>query len=681
MVRSRTVLTTLAVLTAAAVPAGVSAAAAARPAGAPAPAATVPAAAPAHGDRNGNRIDDVLDARLAGASGGTRLAVIVTGLGASAAHRSVGAFHVRHRLGLIDGFSATMTAGQARALAHAPGLRRIEPVTTVRAVDDGTNRDFGASAVPVDHPGIDGTGVGICVVDTGVDPNHEQIAPRPVTFKDFVNGRTTAYDDQGHGTHVTSIAAGDGVGGTSAATFRGVAPGATLYAAKVLDSSGNGANDLVVAGVQWCVSQAGVRVISMSLGDTAGGDGTDALSLAVNAAEAAGDVVAVAAGNSGDLPGTIDSPGTATGAITVGAVSDYSSPVGTDRHDNGIWLAAFSSRGPTADGRTKPDITGPGVTVRAAKAGTVTGYVTLSGTSMATPYVAGAAALARQVAPSATPAQIRAALTSTAVDVGATGADNEYGAGLIDVRALVSTLAGDAQVSTTAFPKQTRSVLKVPNNGAVDLPITVPTGGVGIPIAVTMTIAGAPICYFGCLYVEWSPDIDMELRSPSGTVVASSACALSGLSCVTGRQETIGYLPSVAGTYTLHVSAFTGSPNNGLGGTVSVDTSVGPVGTSSPPPPPPPNQPPVANAGPDQTLTVNKKTGLASFTLDGRGSSDPDGTIASYRWSLNGTTVGTGSTLNLQRGVGSYPFTLTVTDNGGLTASDSVTVTVKSSRR
>lgn len=578
MVRSRTVLTSLAVLTAAAVPAGVSAAAAARPAGAPARAATVPAAAPAHGDRNGNRIDDVLDARLAGTPAGTRVPVIVTGLGASAAHRSVGSFHLRHRLGLIDGFSATMTAGQARALAHAPGLRRIEPVTTVRAVDDGTNRDFGASAVPVDHPGIDGTGVGICVVDTGVDPKHEQIAPRTVTFKDFINGRTTAYDDQGHGTHVTSIAAGDGVGGTSAATFRGVAPGATLYAAKVLDATGQGPNDGVAAGVQWCVAQPGVQVISMSLGDTAGGDGTDAVSLAVNAAVAAGDVVVVAAGNSGDRPRTINAPGTAAGAITVGAASDYSSPSGTDRRDNGIWLASFSSRGPTSDGRTKPDITGPGVTVRAAKAGTVTGYVTLSGTSMATPYVAGAAALARQVAPAATPDQIRAALTATAKDVGAPGIDNEYGAGFVDVRGLVSSLAGDSPVLATAFPAQSHSVLTVPNKGAVDIPITVPASGVGIPIAVTMTITGSPVCYYGCLYVEWSPDIDLQLKNPAGKVVASSSCALSGLSCGVGRQETIGYRPTAAGTFVLHVYAFTGSPNNGKGGTVSVDVSQGPLG-------------------------------------------------------------------------------------------------------
>ncbi|WP_191907836.1 S8 family serine peptidase [Nocardioides cynanchi] len=662
---------------AALLPAGMSTATTAHGPRAAVRASMTAAASIADQDRNGNRVDDRLDARLAHASAGQTLRVIVTGAQAPTAKRAVGGFHVRHRLPLIDGFSASMTPAQIQALARTSGVRRIEPVTRVRALDDGTNRDFGAAAVPTDHPGVDGHGVGLCVVDTGVDPSHEQIAPRTVTFKDFVNGRTTAYDDQGHGTHVTSIAAGDGVGGSSAATFRGVAPAANLYAAKVLDSTGYGANDVVAAGVQWCASQPGVGVISMSLGDTAGGDGTDAVSLAVDAAYAAGDVVVVAAGNSGDQPGTINAPGTATGAITVGAVSDWSSPVGTDRHDDGIWLAAFSSRGPTVDGRVKPDISGPGMTVRAAQAGTVSGYVTESGTSMATPYVAGAAVLAREVAPSATPAQIRTALSSTARDVGAVGTDNEYGAGFVDVRALVSSLSGDSPVRTTAFPQQSRTVVTVPTNGAVDVPITVPSDGVGVPIGVTATIAGSPVCYFGCLYVEWTPDIDLELRDPSGTVVASSACALSGLLCGVGRQETVGYRPTVAGTYTLHVYAFTGDPNYGQGGTVAVDVSRGPAGTSSPPPPPPANLPPIADAGPDQTVLVNPRATKATFTLDGRGSSDPDGTITSYVWRRGTTTVGSGSTLTLTRKPGTYTFTLKVTDNGGLTASDTVTVTVK----
>jgi len=632
-----------------------------------------PAAGQGHGDHDGDHVDDLFAPTLRRAASGHRFDVIVTGIDLAAAERAVGRVGLRHRLPLIDGFSASMTAGQARALARRPGVRRVEQVTTVRMVDDGTNRDFGASAVPIDHPGVDGSGIGLCVVDTGVDPAHEQIAPRSVAFFDAVNGRTTAYDDQGHGTHVTSIAAGDGVGGASAATFVGVAPAATLYAAKVLNSAGTGSNDQVVAGIDWCAAQSGVGVISMSLGDTAGGDGTDAPSLAVDRAVALGKVVVVAAGNSGDQPGTINAPGTARGAITVGAVSDHSSPVGTARHDDGIWLAAFSSRGPTSDGRTKPDLAAPGVTVTAAQRGTVSGYVTLSGTSMATPYVAGAAVLLREAAPAATPAAVRAALTGQAVDVGAAGVDNDYGAGLIDVRAAVDAAMGISPVRTTALPQLSRVVATVPNAGAVDIPIVVPADGVGVPLAVTLTIAGQPVCVWGCLIVEWSPDIDMELRAPGGAVLASSACTLSGLSCGIGRQETLGVRPTAAGTYVLHVFAW----NGGKGGSVAADISRGPVGSATEPPPPPANIAPTANAGADQTVRANRKSGLGSFTLDGSASTDADGTVVGYRWSAGTTVVGTTAKVGLKRSPGTYVFTLVVTDDDGATGTDTVTVVVR----
>ena len=632
-----------------------------------------PAGSVGHGDRDGDRVDDAFQATLRRAEAGHRFAVIVTGLGSAAAQRAVGRFDVRLSLPIIDGFSATMTAGQARALARQPGVRRVEKVTRMRALDDGTNRDFGASAVPVDHPGVDGSGVGLCVVDTGVDPTHEQIAPRTVQFFDAINGRTTAYDDHGHGTHVMSIAAGDGTGGSSAGTFVGVAPGASLYAAKVLDSSGYGNDDQVIAGIQWCAAQPGVGVISMSLGDPIGGDGTDGPSLAVNAAAAGGDVVVVAAGNSGDQPGTINAPGTATGALTVGAVSDYSNPLGTERHDDGIWLAAFSSRGPTSDGRTKPDLVAPGVSVTAASAGSVSGYATYSGTSMATPYVAGAAVLARAAAPAASVAQIRSAFTSTSADVGTTGIDNDYGAGLVDVRALVDTVAGVSPARTTAFPAHSRVTGTVPNGGAIDVPIVVPSDGLGVPLAISMTITGQPICYFGCLFVEWDPDIDMELRSPSGATLAISECALDGLQCGIGRQETIGIRPSVAGTYVLHVYTFDGAQ----GAPVALDISRGPVGAGAPPPPPPTNVAPTARAGSDKSVRANRKTGLATFTLDGSLSSDPDGTITSYVWQQGSTVVGSTAKVTLQRPVGTYVFTLTVTDDDGATGSDSVTVVVR----
>jgi serine protease AprX len=634
-------------------------------------------ALPAQGDRDGDHVSDDFEARLRAAPADRRLPVIITGLRALNAQRAVGSVRVTRELPLIDGFAATMRASQARALARVPGVRRVEADATAWALDDATNNDFGATAARADQPGLDGAGVGICIVDTGVDPNHEQIAPRTVTFKDFVNGRVAAYDDHGHGTHVAGIAAGDGIGGPDAATFVGVAPGASLFAAKVLNSAGSGTTSNIVAGIQWCHAQPDVDVISMSLGG-GGGDGTDALSVAVDQAVAGGEVVVVAAGNSGDAPETVTAPGVARSAITVGAVSDYSAPVGTDRHDDGIWLAGFSSRGPTSDGRIKPDIASPGVTVRSAKAGTTNEYATFSGTSMATPYVAGAVALALQANPSATPDQIKSALMASALDMGPIGTDNDWGAGLIDVRAFVDTVAGASPVDTTGFPTHTRVTGTVPNNGSVDVPIDVSSTGLGVPLAATVLIDGQPICTLFCLGSEWSPDLDVKLLAPDGSVLATSDCALSGLSCGIGRQETMGIRPAVAGTYILRVTAFTGDPNNGKGGAFAVDIMRGPLTTAEPPPPPPPpNEPPVADAGPDLTVRA-ASGGKATFTLDGTASSDPDGVITAYRWTkgTTSTQVGTTAKVTLKRGVGTYTFRLRVTDDDGATDTDSVTVTV-----
>jgi serine protease AprX len=650
-------------------------------------AAVAPAA---RTDADHDRVDDALQARLAAASGGTRVGVIATGLGPAAARRSVGTFALRHRLPLIGGFSATMTAGQARALARHPRLRLLAPITRVRALDDGTDRDFGAAAARADRPGLDGSGldssgldgpgVGICVVDTGIDSGHEQIAPRTVTFRDFIGTGTTSYDDHGHGTHVAAIAAGDGVGGATAATFRGVAPAASLYAAKVLDSSGSGPNDGVIAGINWCTTNAGVDIISLSLGDPeVPQDGLDPVSQAVNAAVALGVVAVVAAGNSGDAPGTVTSPGTAAGALTVGAVAEHSNPAGTPRHDDGIWLAAFSSRGPTADGRMKPDVTAPGVTVTSADAGTGAGYVTMSGTSMATPYVAGAVALGLEAHPSATPAQVRAALTGTARDVGAAGADNEYGAGLIDVRAFVDSLVGAAEPRRTPMQVFSHVSGSVPDHGSTTVPIDVAADGVGLPLAVTVTLDGTGGCVMilgVCWPLEWSPDLDAELVAPNGSVVAHSECALSGVSCASGRQETLAVVAGVAGRYLLRVFTFEGGPDDGAGGAFVADVAQGPLAGAGQPPPPPANLVPVANAGTDQRVVANKKTKLGTFTLSGAGSSDPDGTIVGRTWRLGTQVVGTSSSVTLSRKVGTYTFTLTVTDDDGATDTDDVVVRV-----
>ncbi len=271
------------------------------------------------------------------------------------------------------------------------------------------------------NEGLTGENVRIAIVDTGIDAEHPDFEGRIAAVTDFT-GQGPA-DGNGHGTHCASIAAGSGV--ASGATYRGVAPRATIYAAKVLRSDGQGMMSDVMAGVEWAVDQ-GAQVVSLSLGTTGPCDGTDALCETCEAAVQAGIVVCVAAGNDGPNSYTVGSPGCAPNVITIGAC------------DNADHIMSFSSRGPTADGRVKPDILFPGADIVAARAkGTAMGtvvdesYTTASGTSMATPHAAGAAALLLQAQPDLKPLQVKARLMNTAIDLGASA--YAQGSGRADV--------------------------------------------------------------------------------------------------------------------------------------------------------------------------------------------------------------------------------------------------------
>ena len=409
-------------------------------------------------DRDHDRLADDLAARLGRATGSDRVDVIVRGVGVGGARAAVGSFAVRRLLPLVDGFSARVTAGQARALTRVPGVVRVDAVRTVRVTDTATDRDFGV-ALARQTFSTTGAGVGVCVVDTGVDPAHEQIAPRTVVFRDLIGTGTQPYDDHGHGTHVASIAAGDGDSATGTTSATAAATSASRRAPastrpRFSTREDPDPYDVVLSGIQWCAAQPGVDVVSMSLGDSVPSDGSDPMSVAVDQATADGTAVVVAAGNAGDAPSTIPSPGAARTAITVGAVSDWSAPAGADYRDAGIALAPFSSRGPVlAPGGSyaKPDVSAPGVTVSAADAGTGAGYVTFSGTSMAAPYVAGVVALGLQAAPASSPAQVAAALEGAAVDRGLAGRDSEWGSGLVDAEAFVQRLTGATNQAATTF--------------------------------------------------------------------------------------------------------------------------------------------------------------------------------------------------------------------------------------
>jgi serine protease AprX len=549
-------------------------------------------------DVDGDRLDDVLERRMKKADPSARQAVVVAtdgSLGLSAAHRAAGAFSVTRKLEIVGGFAARLTAAQIRLLASTPGVVRIDHDAVVKATMDAARSDYGVEAVRETF-GLTGSGATVCILDTGVDPDHEQLDSKSIEWQDFVGTSTTPSDDHGHGTHVASIAVGDGVGGASAARFGGVAPGAGLWVGKVLNAQGSGSESGIIDAIDWCAGAAEVDVISMSLGSELPSDGTDALGIAANNAVANGKIVVAAAGNAGDAPDTMASPGAAADVIAVGAASSWSAAPGAINHENGIFLAPFSSRGgETFAGDMKPDVVAPGVTIRAAKANTTSNYAVFSGTSMATPFAAGSVALALEAAPGWSPEDAQAALEATAEDFGPAGKDGDWGAGLIDVLALTAQAGGT--VAENAFPLHVHESGTAPDSGEWTYAFEVGTDALDVPIAASIVLDGSCEDFFGfgCLF-GWAPDLDAELFDPNGTLIDISECPSTAADdpepgpCTVGRQETLHAMPTVAGTYEIRVYPYDGSPNDGLGGPFELDLSTGPAGDgTSPPPPPPPS--------------------------------------------------------------------------------------------
>lgn len=336
-------------------------------------------------------------------------------------------------------FWKTLNPGGKSDAARAAVAPRVSLDGRVKAVLDRSTAQINAPTAW--KAGYEGQGVKVAVLDTGVDAGHPDLAGRIAEAKDF-SGSPSTDDHFGHGTHVASIVGGTGA--ASSGTRRGVAPHADLLIGKVLGDDGYGSESSVIDGMEWAAAEH-AKVVNMSLGSDADTDGTDPMSQAVNTLTASTDTLfVVAAGNAGPGPSTVGSPGAADAALTVGAV---------DRDDS---LAPFSSRGPRqGDKAVKPDVTAPGVGIVAARAsGTTMGdpvdanYTSASGTSMATPHVAGAAALLAQQHPDWGSQQLKDALISTSHTAPGTKV-TEQGGGRIDLATAIGPVTATGSVTLT----------------------------------------------------------------------------------------------------------------------------------------------------------------------------------------------------------------------------------------
>lgn len=531
-----------------------------------------------YNDADGDKVFDTLVDRFE-ATGATRLPVIVTFVEGTEVDTAMeeatrrGDFDVRYQYDAYGGFAADLSLQEVFAVAALPVVRQVEWSQPGEPELDTATEQMGVDAVQ-DLLGIDGSGIlpdgltgdgaTIAILDTGFDGQHVDLQGKFIRFIDWSDGgaEKEPYDSGSHGTHVASIAAGLGVGDPK---YKGVAPGADLVGFLISSSDTKGA---AIASIDWILehqNETPVDVLTISFGFGFTVDGTDALELAMDKAWEAGVTTFKSTGNSGPDRGTVTIPGGARGII--GTASLY------DGGEGGFRLSSYSSRGPTEDGRTKPDIAAPGSSIMAADVGTGDGYTSKSGTSMASPFAAGVAGLLKSIDPTLSPDGIREALVTTAEDWGVSGHDVDYGNGRLDALAAVQhVLVNKAAREGLPYDQVagwnvTGPAIAPHQNGIIDLP-----GGQGFgSIAERFMVADAATPVAVTFIANHSADLAVlswygfvaDIEDPDGVVVASvdtSGIAALGLDPAgfQSRQQTVTLLPTMAGEYTLRVSQVAG---------------------------------------------------------------------------------------------------------------------------
>jgi serine protease AprX len=427
---------------------------------------------PGSGPGGHARLDRKLNDRVRNAMGGTSRVIIQLkpGFDASSEVTRLGG-KLGRRLEFINGQVAEIPNGKLRNLADHPAVARV---IWDRPIEGEMNRvavTVGARAIQYGL-GYTGAGIGVAVIDSGITSWHDDLTyngssslvktkngQRVAAFVDFVNNHTAPYDDNGHGTHVSGIIAGNGYDTFGARA--GIAPSAHLVSLKVLNREGRGVISDVIAALDWAVANKAlhnIRVVNLSVGAAVTESyTTDPLTLAAKRAVDAGIVVVTAAGNLGKNSlgqtqyGGITAPGNAPWVLTVGASSHEGTVA---RYDDK--MGGYSSRGPSAvDFQAKPDLVAPGTGVVSLSSSSSLMYVTkaayllkgtfysstkpylsLTGTSMSAPVVAGSVALMLQANPSLTPNLVKAILQYTAQEYKGYNALTQ-GAGFLNTKGAV----------------------------------------------------------------------------------------------------------------------------------------------------------------------------------------------------------------------------------------------------